>query len=462
MLKSKLHVGLGLLLTIVAALTFSSVQQPVAAQGPTATPNDPVWLSFDAARSALEEELQRNIRLVQRYEWTEAEFTDGISSCQTLEDGEEEFNLFFGWRFIITLLDGAQYEVRTSFNSEIVVVCDEVTTTAASVPEPAVAATNPDLAAPVTGPLGSGNLEVGGQVTGLFDNTVTALNQAGMRWVKFQAVHTVPFDTVVGWINEAQAKGFRILISAIGEPSTIMDPQRQEDYANFVGQLAGAGAHGIEVWNEPNIEREWPAGQVNGGNYTQVLARAYNAIKSANPNTIVVSGGPAPTGFFGTAGCTDQGCNDDVFYQQMAAAGAAQYMDCVGVHYNEGIVSPLQNSGDPRDNYGTRYYQTNMARALGPFPDKQACITEIGYLSGDGFSQGLPTAFAWASETSVQEHAQWLGEAVSVARQQGNVRLFIVFNVDFQTFTDDPQAGYAIIRPDGSCPACATIRAALG
>ncbi len=457
----KFQVGLWVLLALAAMLTFTSFQQPVAAQGPTATPNDPVWLSFDAARTALENELQRNIRLVQRYEWSETEFTDGISSCRTLEPEEEEFSLFFGWRFVITLLDGAQYEVRTSFNSEIVVVCDEVTIAAAGVPSPAdVGATNPDLAAPVTGPLGPGNLEVGGQVTGLFPDAVNAMNQAGMRWVKFQAVHTVPYNTVVGWINEAQANGFRILISAIGEPSTIMDPARQEDYANFVGQLAAAGANAIEVWNEPNIEREWPQGQINGGNYTAVLAQAYNAIKSNNANTIVVSGGPAPTGFFGTAGCTAQGCNDDVFYQQMAAAGAANYMDCVGVHYNEGIVSPQQNSGDPRDNYGTRYYQTNMARALGPFPGKQACITEIGYLSGEGFG-GLPGAFAWAGDTNVEEHARWLGEAVALARQQGNVRLLIVFNVNFEVYTDDPQAGYAMIRPDGSCPACATIRAAL-
>ena len=37
--------------------------------------------------------------------------------------------------------------------------------------------------------------------------------------------------------------------------------------------------------------------------------------------------------------------------QQMASAGAGQYADCIGVHYNEGIVSPRQSSGDPRDSY---------------------------------------------------------------------------------------------------------------
>jgi hypothetical protein len=62
----------------------------------------------------------------------------------------------------------------------------------------------------------------------------------------------------------------------------------------------------------------------------------------------------------------------------------------------------------------------------------------------------------------VAEHAQYLAEAVRVAVQSGRVRLMIVFNVDFTTWGDDPQAGYAIIRPDGSCPACETLRAVLG
>jgi hypothetical protein len=40
--------------------------------------------------------------------------------------------------------------------------------------------------------------------------------------------------------------------------------------------------------------------------------------------------------------------------------------------------------------------------------------------------------------------------------------MIIVFNVDFKTFGDDPQAGYAMIRPNGSCPACETLRQVMG
>ena len=456
--------GLGLLLMFsFSAATTDYVPQgsvrTVAAQGPTPTPNDPIWLAFSAARAALEDKLERNIQYVQKYEWFEAEFIDGISSCRTLEEGEQPEFLFFGWQFIITLLNGDAYEVRTSFNHEIVVLCDEVTIGVAAAPvvvDPAAAG----LPAPVTGPVGPGGLEVGGQVTGLFPNTQNALAQAGMRWIKLQATNAVPYDQVVARINEAHAAGYKILVSAVGDIPSVMDPQRQDDFANYVGSLAAAGADGIEVWNEPNIEREWPAGQISGANYTQLLAKAFNAIKSNNANTLVISGAPAPTGFFGAAGCAAGGCNDDVFYQQMAAAGAGQFMDCVGAHYNEGIVSPTQNSGDPRDNYPTRYYSSNLARALAPFPGKQACFTELGYLTPEGYG-GLPANFAWAGNVTIANQAQWLGEVVAIARASANVRLIIVFNVDFTTYTDDPQAGYAIIRADGTCPACATIAAAL-
>src|SRR5690606_20484336 len=121
------------------------------------------------------------------------------------------------------------------------------------------------------------------------------------------------------------------------------------------------GVDAIEVWNEPNIVREWPANSINGAIYTRMLAEAFNAIKTARSSTIVISGAPSPTGYFGAAGCavnspTDAGCNDDTFMAQMAQAGAANYLDCVGLHYNEGIVAPSATSGDPRGNYPTYFF----------------------------------------------------------------------------------------------------------
>ncbi|MBN1679896.1 MAG: hypothetical protein JW966_06360 [Anaerolineae bacterium] len=415
---------------------------------PSATPNDPTWLAFDAARGALEAKTGEDLTWVQNWTFEEADFGDtGIDGCVTLPEGEEPRQVYFGWRFVITTLQGKQYEVRTSFNYKIVTVCDKVTDVA-----PAAVESNPDgsLPEPVAGAAVSGSFEVGGQITGFHSGTVNAMKTAKMKWAKLQL--QVGWDGS-GFINEAHASGFKILFSVIGDPTQVMNDAYQQQYADYVGGLAAAGADAIEIWNEMNIDREWPVGQIDGKNYVPLLAKAYNAIKSKNTNTIVITGALAPTGFFGAAGCTDQGCNDDTYIQQMAAAGAGKYADCIGVHYNEGIVSPSQTSGDPRGEYPSRYFGSMLNRAIGPFGDKKACFTELGYLTPEGYGD-LPAGFAWAAETSIAEQATWLSEAAVAAAASGRVRLMVVFNVDFTTWSSDPQAGFAIIRADGSCPAC--------
>ena len=54
----------------------------------------------------------------------------------------------------------------------------------------------------------------------------------------------------------------------------------------------------------------------------------------------------------------------------------------------------------------------------------------------------------------------WLAEAAQLSRNSGVVRMMIVFNVDFTFYGADPQAGYAIIRPNGDCPACRALAGA--
>jgi LysM repeat protein len=304
-------------------------------------------------------------------------------------------------------------------------------------------------------PPGTVSFALGGQVLELNANTQTVLRGAKMTWVKRQiGAGDANGENIIRQTKDA---GFRILLSVVGDKNAVVTPSYQDQYAAYVAGLARAGADAIEVWNEPNLDREWVAGQISGANYTQLLRKAYTAIKAANAATIVISGAPAPTG--AEAAFPGRVVNDDRFYAQMAAAGAAQFADCIGVHYNEGIVSPNQTSGDPRDNYPTRYFDTMLRRALASFPGKLACYTEIGYLSPEGYGQ-LPPNFSWAAGTDANEQAVWLGQAAARARQSGRVGLFIVFNIDFPFYTqDDPQAGFAIIRPGNQCFACAQIAA---
>lgn len=281
----------------------------------------------------------------------------------------------------------------------------------------------------------------------------------GMTWAKTQIKYSRGQDpnSVAGWINDAHARGLRILLGVVGSPGDVTagDAYFQE-YANFVGGLAALGADAIEIWNEPNLDREWQHGHINPTTYTRLLSFSYNAIKASNPSTIVISAAMAPTGAEGAFGL-DAVWNDNRFIAGMRDAGASRYMDCLGAHYNEGIVSPYWTTGDPRDNYYTRYFwgMVNTYRSL---IAKPVCFTELGFLSPEGFG-GLPANFAWAGNTSVGEHAQWLAEAIQIARGSGSVKLVIIWNLDFQgSFGSDPMGGYAMIRPDGSCPACAIVR----
>ncbi|MEM9953448.1 MAG: LysM peptidoglycan-binding domain-containing protein [Chloroflexota bacterium] len=319
----------------------------------------------------------------------------------------------------------------------------------------------PPNTAPITG------FALGGHVTQGNYPFSDAMRQTGMTWAKRQIRWdgSTPASNFQGEIDAAKSRGFRVLLSVVGEPSDLAanPSQYYQEFAQFLGGLAAGGADAIEVWNEPNIPREWAAGQISGANYTQMLSAAYQVIKANNSSTLVISGAPAPTG--GLPNNASSGFNDDAFLSSMRAAGAASFMDCVGIHYNAGAVPPSASSGAPVGSAGhySWYYQPMVNLYRGQFPGLPLCFTEIGYVSADGFPQGLPANFAWASGNSVQEQADWLAQAAVLARNSGVVRLFIIWNVDSTTFlADDPQAGYAIVRPDGNCPACNTISTALG
>ncbi len=344
-----------------------------------------------------------------------------------------------------------------------------------AVPPTPVPTAVPQVAQPIPNTGGVSNVnapfELGGQVNWFGDRAQQVMHETGMTWVKHQVKWEPGMDpeNAKYYINNAHDKGFKVLLGVVGYHDHV-DAYKYPEYAQFVAALAAAGADGIEVWNEVNIEREWQKGKISPEAYTDLLRQSYTAIKAANPNTLVVSSAFAPTGFFrGT--CTPDGCDDRPYLERMVAAGAMNYLDCVGAHYNEGLVSPYQTSGDPRghSSHYTRYFQGIVETYQQITGGKQLCFTELGYLSGEEWGW-LPQGFSWRGlpnqggiNMTVDQHAQYWGEVVTLSRQQGAVRMLIVWNIDFDYFfEDDPQAGFAIIRPNGECPACGPIKEAMG
>jgi LysM repeat protein len=327
-------------------------------------------------------------------------------------------------------------------------------------------ATTPAPGGGTVAPPPPGGFEVGGHV--LTFGNIEQMRSAGMTWAKVQIRFKLGDnpDITAQAINDAHLNGFKILLGIVGEKDQMASMPYADyvrAYAQFVGGVALLGPEAIEIWNEPNLDREWPAGQVNGATYTQLLKASYDSIKAVNSRILVISGAPAPTGFFGGR-CTANGCDDNVFLAAMRDAGAANSMDCIGAHYNEGIVSPTQRSGDPRGNSGhySRYFGTMLDLYHSTFNGaKPVCWTELGYATPEGFNVAAPPGFDWANGNTLAEHTQWLGESVSLSRSSGKVRVMIIWNVNFTSSAPDPSGMYAIVRPDGNCAACARIRSAL-
>jgi LysM repeat protein len=320
------------------------------------------------------------------------------------------------------------------------------------------AAAAPPPPPPAAAPSYGGSFEIGGQTQSFANKQL--MKDVGMNWVKFQhkwSPGDSP-DAVAGRIADAHNSGFKVLLSIPGA-ATYPGPGGIDfgGYVEFLRGVAALGPDAIEVWNEENIDFEWPAGEIDPASYVNnMLAPAYYAIKSANPNVMVIGGALAPTGF-------DNGVNawaDNRYLAGMAAAGAARYMDCIGVHHNAGATSPSATSGHPGGGHYSWYFRPTLDLYYNTFGGAtKVCFTELGYVSPDGFP-GISSHFGWAADNTVDEHAQWLADAVNIAQASGKARLAIIFNVDFTSYdpNGDPQAGYAMVRPGGGCPACDALR----
>ena len=327
-------------------------------------------------------------------------------------------------------------------------------------PDPCDLPTPTPSVTPTTTPVPS--FALGAHIAG--NDHLDIAKQARMKWIKKQ-IRFNPGDTAAALaedLNTWHNEGFNILLGVVGSREHIAGGAAYYDqYAAYVGELAGAGVDAIEIWNEMNIDREWPTGQISPTAYVELLRRASAAIRANGPGVLVISGALAPTGFDDNT----TAWGDKRYLEGIAAAGAGNYVDCIGVHHNAGATSPSERSGHPADDgagHHSWYFlpQTELYHNTfdGAVP---LCYTELGYLSPEGYG-ALGAGFAWATDTSVQEQAQWLGEAVSLARDSGMVKLVIVWNLDFQVYSEeDPQAGYAILRPDDSCPACGALAGAV-
>ncbi|MEW5719167.1 MAG: glycosyl hydrolase [Chloroflexota bacterium] len=216
-------------------------------------------------------------------------------------------------------------------------------------------------------------------------------------------------------------------------------PDNLDDYANFaraVAQRYRNRIKGYVVWNEPNLAREWGSRPPDAVAYTEMLCRAYRAIKSVDARALVVSAGLAPT--------NDQNANaqdDRVFLETMYRAGARECFDVLGVH--------AYGFGYPPDDPRGAHQGLNLARVddlreiMQIYGDasKPVWITELGWTTR------ATDAHAW-QVISPQQQADYLSRAWQrVAREWDWVHVATIWNLSHGAVNE--MAGYSLLNEDG-------------
>ncbi|MDO8670133.1 MAG: glycosyl hydrolase family 18 protein, partial [Dehalococcoidia bacterium] len=200
------------------------------------------------------------------------------------------------------------------------------------------------------------------------------VKSAGFTWAKIQirwdgvesSKGNINWGYLDGIVNQMSANGVRVLFSFTAAPrwSTPADytdpgpPRDPQDLANFVGAIAAhypGRVHAYEIWNEQNVFFEWGGRgkRLNATKYVELLKASYYAVKAADPNAVVVSGGLTPTGW----NDGDTAYDDLVYMDMMYQAGVKDYCDAIGVHGNVVMPYAANLAAGANGDHGSFYFR---------------------------------------------------------------------------------------------------------
>jgi hypothetical protein len=241
-------------------------------------------------------------------------------------------------------------------------------------------------------------------------------------------------------------------------------PDDMNDFADFVnafvaryGPASSASAgrvDAIQIWNEPNLAREWgnrPINQQQAGDYVNMLRLAFQASRQADPGVDVISAGLTPTGTD-----DDTARPDDVYLQWMYDAGAGAYFDALGAH-GAGYKAPPDMSPDAvaaDQSYGghpsfsfRRVEQLHAVMVRNGDTSKQIWLMEFGWTSDE-----VNPAYAW-HRVSEDQKAQYIVGAYRWANQNWApwIGVMVLWNLASAGWTrQDEEYWWSITNPDGS------------
>jgi hypothetical protein len=300
------------------------------------------------------------------------------------------------------------------------------------------------------------------------------VNEMGFGWVKqsfaWRDIETLVKGSYDWWrpdqiVDAVEAAGLKMVVRLDRQPFWSQQPGTEladngppadlQDFADFCGAVAGRYRGRIaayQIWNEPNLNREWGDVQPNPAEYTALLKVCYQAIKAADPQAIVISAGLAPTG---TPPPAAMPAPD--FLQAMYDAGAADYFDVLGANA-PGYKAPPEASpeeGASNPDYGSgRWFvfrhleELRAVMVANGDAAKQVAILEMGWTTDT-----VNPSYAWHA-VDEQTQADYLVRAYQYAEQHwqpwiGLMTTIYIADYDWKPEVDE-QWWWAIVLPDGT------------
>lgn len=232
-------------------------------------------------------------------------------------------------------------------------------------------------------------------------------------------------------------------------------PADLNDFGDFCREISSRYRGRIaayQVWNEPNLGREWGDQPPNPLEYTALLKVCYEAIKAADPKAVVISAGLAPTGTRSL-----HVTPDDEFLRQMYDAGAGAYFDVLGVNA-PGYKAPPEMSPDEaaasREYGGGRWFAFRHVEDIRAIMvangdgQKQIAILEMGWTMDN-----VNAEYAWFA-VDEQTQADYLVRAYQFAADnwQPWIGLMTTVYIADPSWTPEQheQWWWSIVLPDGT------------
>lgn len=256
------------------------------------------------------------------------------------------------------------------------------------------------------------------------------IRDAGFRWVKqdfswreIEGLGKGRFDWSITdrIVSQAESVGLRLIVRLDSEPTwasgqvypndskIIMSPPRNyQDFADFAYAVASrykGRVAAYQIWNEPNLAREWGGQAPSPTDYTRLLKAGFEAIKRGDEAAYVITAGMAPT-----TRNDKVAMPDTAFIKQMYAAGAKPYFGFLGAH-GAGFKAPPEM--DPAEvSTNADYYNKGDPNCPGP-ACRSYCFRHVEDLrqimvdNGDQKKKVVVLEFGWTIDERPDSPYAW-------------------------------------------------------